>query len=115
MIIFTERFSELLKGWVKVLRINTLQDVIMRTQDMEHAISSKSTIETQMSSPKECNRGRNSATAAKNRAGQDIDAWSREILTTYRYFLMMSTMERMRHLSQIKDIIVGRSHHGLSS
>ena len=90
MIIFTERFSELLKGWVKVLRINTLQDVIMRTQDMEDAISSKSTIETQMSSPKECNRGRNSAIAAKNRAGQDIDAWLRE---KFNYIQVLSDDE----------------------
>ena len=56
VIIFTERFSELLKGWVKVLRINTLQDVIMRTQDMEDAMSIKSTIETQMSGPRDVTR-----------------------------------------------------------
>ena len=66
VIIFTEGLSELLKGWVKAFRINTLQDVITKTQDMEDAMSSKSTIETQMSSPKECNRGRNSTTTANN-------------------------------------------------
>ena len=63
---------------MKAFRINTLEDVIMRTQDMEDAMSSKSTIETQMSSSRECNRVRNSATTAKNHGSQDIDAWARE-------------------------------------
>jgi hypothetical protein len=36
--LFTEGLSDRLCGWVKSFKIKTLQDVIIRTQDMEDAI-----------------------------------------------------------------------------
>jgi hypothetical protein len=39
--LFTEGLAEPLRGWVKAFRPNTLQDTIMRTQDMAYTIPKK--------------------------------------------------------------------------